>query len=86
MFYNNMKHSFGMENYLFRVKKYEYRTARAKLGSSSHILAIETGRHSRLKLKVHERLCQVCQCIEDEMHLMIFVRLTPMNCLICSQE
>ena len=70
-FSNKIKHSFGMENYLFGVKNDKYRTALAKLRSSSHTLAIETGRHSRSKLKVHERLCQVCQCIEDETHLMI---------------
>ena len=60
-----------MEKYLFGVKNNKYRTALAKLRSSSHTLAIETGRHSRPKLQVHERLCQVCQCIEDETHLMI---------------
>ena len=60
-----------MENYSFGVKNNKYRTALAKLRSSSHTLAIETGRHSRPKLKVHERLCQVCQCIEVETHLMI---------------
>ena len=70
-FYNKIKHSFGMENYLFGVKNNKYRTALAKLRSSSHTLAIETGRHSRPKLKVNERLCQVCQCIEDETHRMI---------------
>ena len=69
--YNKIKHSFGMEKYLFGVKNNKYRTALAKLRSSSHTLAIETGRHSRPKLQVHERLCQVCQCIEDETHLMI---------------
>ena len=70
-FYNKIKHSFWMEKYLFGVKNNKYRTALAKLRSSSHTLAIETGRHSRPKLQVHERLCQVCQCIEDETHLMI---------------
>ena len=70
-FYNKIKHSFAMESYLFGVKNNKYRTALAKLRSSSHTLAIETGRHSTPKLQVHERLCQVCQCIEDETHLMI---------------
>ena len=69
--YNKIKHSFGMEKYLFGVKNNKYRTVLAKLRSSSHTLAIETGRHSRPKLQVHERLCQVCQCIGDETHLMI---------------
>ena len=70
-FSNKIKPSFGMENHLFGVKNDKYRTTLAKLRSSSHTLAIETGRHSRPKLQVHERLCQVCQCIEDETHLMI---------------
>ena len=48
-----------------------YSLLRSKLRSRSHTLAIETGRHSRPKLHVHERLCQVCQCIEDETHLII---------------
>ena len=70
-FYNKIKHTFGTENYLIGVKDDKFRTALAKLRSSSHTPAIESGRHSRPKVNVHERLCHVCQCVEDEIHFML---------------
>ena len=66
-----IKSSIVLESKTIRSKHNEYRTALTKLRSSSHTLAIETGRHSSPKQHVHERLCQVCQCFEDETHLMI---------------
>ena len=42
-FYNKIKHTFGTENYLIGVKNDKFRTALAKLRSSSHTLAIEVG-------------------------------------------
>ena len=74
-FYNKIMHTFGTENYMIGVKNDKLLTALAKLRSSSHILAIESGRHSRPKVNVHERLCHVCQCVEDEIHFMLDCRI-----------
>ena len=74
-FYNKIKHTFGTENYLIGVKNDKFRTALTKLRSSSHTLAIESGRHSRPKVNVHERLHHVCQCVEDEIHFMLDCRI-----------
>ena len=70
-FYNKINHTFGTENYLIGVKNDKFRTALAKLRPSSHTLAIESGRHSRPKVNVHECLCHACQCVEDEVHFML---------------
>ena len=78
-FYDKIKHSFGIEKYSIGVKNDTFRTALTKLRSSSHTLDIETGRHSRPQLNVHECLCQVCHCIGDETHFML-------NCHINSIE
>ena len=69
-FYTKIKHTFWTENYLIEVKNDTFRTALAKLRSSSQTLAIESGRHSRPKVNVNERLCHVCQCVEDKVLFM----------------
>ena len=43
-----------------------YRTAIAKLRTSSHVLEIERGRHAKPKIATHLRTCTVCHMIEDE--------------------
>ena len=74
--YDKIKHAFRAQNYLIGVKNDIYRTALAKLRSSSHTLAIESGRHCRPKVNVHERLCEVCQCVEDKLHFMLDCRIS----------
>ena len=74
-FYNKIKHTFGTENYLIGVKNDKFRTALAKLRLSSYTLVIESGRHSRPIVNVHERMCHICQCVEDEVQFMLDCRI-----------
>ena len=56
------QHSFGFEPYLKQISDTSHRNA-IKLHTSSHSLAIERGRH--LGTTIQERLCNVCNVIED---------------------
>ena len=78
-FYNKIKHNFGIETYLIGVKNDTFRRALTKLRSSSHTLAIETGRHSRPKMNVHERLCQMCHYMKMKRTICLIVKLTVLN-------
>ena len=62
------KHSFGFEPYLKQKSNTRYINAITKLRVSSHSLAIERGRH--LGTDIQERLCNVCNVIEDEKHFL----------------
>ena len=68
-FLSTVKEIYGMENYL-KIKSYQNRRALTKLRTSSHNLAIETGRWANTKRE--ERLCKQCNenKIEDENHLL----------------
>ena len=66
--YATFKHSFGFEPYLKQISNIRYRNAITKLRVSSHSLAIERGRH--LGTPIQERLCTVCNVIEDEKHFL----------------
>ena len=62
---------FVQEPYLYLVKEQKYRKAMAKIRTGSHTLAIERGRYERPKIPVERLLCNVCNCIEDELHFTI---------------
>ena len=66
--YRMFKHNFESEKYLHNVLDDRYRTAIAKLRTSSHVLEIERGRHAKPKIATHLRTCTVCHTIEDEEH------------------
>ena len=66
--YAIFKHSFGFEPYLKQISNTRYRNALTKLRVSSHSLAIERGRH--WGTAIQERLCTVCNVIEDEKHFL----------------
>ena len=68
-FLNYFKKEFKTENYL-KIKNFENRRALTKLRTSSHNLAIETGRWSKIERK--NRLCEQCteNIIEDEIHFL----------------
>ena len=68
--YRHIKMQFGLESYLFMNNK-AFRMAITKIRLSSHIFMIERGRWGPNKLPRNERLCQVCNCIEDEFHVLI---------------
>ena len=80
------KDSFEMEDYLLLVRDFKLRRNISKLRLSSHFLRIETGRHSKPKIDVEERICLYCDCnkIEDEFHFMLECKLydEERNCLL----
>ena len=63
---------FGFKTYLDIILIAKYRYALTRLRTSSHRLAIETGRwtkpHSTPRF---ERHCQLCNTLEDEFHFML---------------
>ena len=73
--YKSIKTSFRLEPYLHLVRELPFRKAIAQIRASSHTLAIEKGRHTRPKTLVQDRLCHICNVIEDETHFI-------MNCSI----
>ena len=70
--YKKIKLCYKQENYLSVIKDYRYIMALARFRISSHNLRIETGRYSRPKLQVEDRVCIYCdsQETEDEVHFL----------------
>ena len=54
--------------YIYLVQAKRYRHVISRLRFSTHILHIEKGRYTRPRTPLHERLCYVCNCAEDELH------------------
>ena len=77
--YSLHKREFCLEPYLDAVKDARYRCALTKLRASSHTLEIERGRYTVPKTPTSERVCSVCQEVEDEIHFLI--RCTRYNSL-----
>ena len=77
--YNTFKLAFSCESYLKSVKDYRYRNAITRLRTSSHDLAIETGRHHKPKINVEDRLCRICNVLEDEFHFVTKCKLFCFN-------
>ena len=69
--YRVFKSNFDREYYLDCVKQPHFRSALCKFRTSSHDLRIKTGRHSKTKLPLEQRLCTECNVIEDEKHLLL---------------
>ena len=69
--YVTIKHDFGTELYLEKVKKFKYRNAITRLRTSSHDLEIEAARHRSCKIPECERLCRLCHVPENEMHFIM---------------
>ena len=68
--YRLIKHDFGMEPYLNEVSNFKYRKSISKLRASSHTLAIEKLRHSKIRPPFEQRLCRNCLLVEDEVHFL----------------
>ena len=54
-----------------KISNFKYRQALTKLRVSLHDLMIEKGRHSRVFLNVCDRLCPLCNVIENEIHFLV---------------
>jgi len=65
-------HNFGYKNYLNSLNINIYRQAFTRLRTSSHRLAVETGRwHKPNKIPRNERKCLSCNSLEDEFHFLL---------------
>ena len=66
-----IKQDFSFEKYLSKIKDVKHRRVLTQFRISSHRLAIETGRHTRIARK--NRLCKSCSAgeIEDEAHILL---------------
>ena len=71
--YKLFKHEFACEPYLQNIKSVQIRKTFTRFRCSSHFLEIERGRYVG-KLE-HERLCSVCNIVENEFH---FVMICPL--------
>ena len=63
--YRYTKSSFRTEPYLYLVND---KRAISQLRCSSHILNVEKGRYTRPRTPLDERLCNMCNCVDDELH------------------
>ena len=68
--YTMFKTEFGSEKYIEDISDCRYRIAMTKLRSSSHTLEVERGRYTKPKTNICERLCPVCNVIEDEIYFL----------------
>ena len=73
--YSMFKTEFHFEKYLEAITDCRYRTAMTKLRSSSHTLEIERGRYTKPKTDISERLCPLCNSVEDEIHFLVNCKL-----------
>jgi hypothetical protein len=73
--YSLIKSEFQCEKYLSSVSNNKCRNALCKLRTGSHTLEIERGRHLRPIIPRTERLCNICNLIEDEFHFVTKCRL-----------
>ena len=65
------KVTFDLEPYLLNVQNTSYRIALTRLHVGSHSLAIKVGRfHKPIPLPINDRLCSICQSVEDELHFL----------------
>ncbi len=74
--YMTFKTEFGHEGYLDNVERLDDRKYLARLCTSSHNLKIETGRHTRPKTPVENRVCQHCNILEDELNFLLMCNQT----------
>ena len=69
--YRLFKSNFELEAYLCNIQNTAHRTALTRLRVGSHRLAIELGRYHKPKpLPIKERLCDLCNVVEDEYHFL----------------
>ena len=69
--YRLFKSNFELEAYLCNIQNTAHRTALTRLRVGSHRLSNELGRYHKPKpLPVNERLCDLCNVVEDEYHFL----------------
>ena len=66
--YRYIKSSFRTQPHINMVKDSRYRCDISQLRCSSHILNVERGRYTRSRTPLEERLCNMNNCLGDELH------------------
>ncbi len=71
--YKLFKEEFKFENYLSSTKRLNHTLSLFRFRISSHNLRIETGRYTRPKIPVNQRMCIYCtsQTVETESHFLL---------------
>ena len=71
--FRTFKQDYCMEGYLLLLPNLKHMSTIARFRMSSHILAIETGRHAKPKIAKEERKCRYCNldAVEDEEHFFL---------------
>ena len=71
--YKVFKDVYSVEPYLIHPSQKKYQVATARFRTSSHKLHIETGRYTRPKTPINERICVFCDqhMIDDEIHMIM---------------
>ncbi len=64
--FKTYKNYFKQENYLSVIKDCRYMTSLVRFHISSHNLKIETGRYTRPKTEIYQRICTYCNSHEVE--------------------
>ena len=72
--YRLIKQDFGIESYLECINEKSIRKCISSLRISAHRLRIERGRYVRPKEEIEDRLCLLCNTIEDEVHFLVKCR------------
>jgi len=70
--YRKFKHSYSTEPYVCIITQKKYRSAYAKFRCGVAPIKIETCRYGLNRIPVAERLCETCNEIEDEFHVIMF--------------
>ena len=73
--YRTFKSTFRPELYLKLVENIKYRRSISQLRTSSHMLEIERGRHTKPKTPIEKRVCCTCNVIEDERHFLLHCKI-----------
>jgi ribosomal protein L32 len=87
--YRDVKDDFELEKYLLNIKNKKVRSSLTKLRISAHTLKIEMGRyHKPAKIPVDLRLCERCNEVENEYHLVMKCSMynNIRNTLFCNVE
>ena len=69
--YRKFKHSYSTEPYVKIITSKKYRSAYANFRCGVAPLKIETCRYGLNRIPVEERLCESCQVVENEFHVMM---------------
>ena len=73
--YRLFKKEFVREPYLTLIKKSKYTVAFSQFRAGSHTLEVQRGRYNNPRTPLEERLCSICNQIEDEQHFIMQCKL-----------